>query len=252
MVGSDRVAAAAKAALAGLHGLPGPDRPRIDGPGRSPGIRVLFEPVPSPLPDKATDASPMTGAPPMPEDVPEVLDPSGGDDASRLDGATGATGARSGIWNPFRPATDRDAAEPDGPTSHDVDLPGPRIVHLHTRRSGREATVIATVEHAGRRAHGTAVGPSAPAGVLHAVAQATIAALGRVVPGPVPAEVEHVTLSPEQDPSKVSVAILWTDEHGRQRLVAEVPAAGDPPGAVMRATLEALHAHLTPSGGRAR
>jgi hypothetical protein len=226
-----RVAAAAKEALDGLQGVQSHDRLLAGGSARSPGVKVLFEPV---APREPAAPSGPVAEPP-------------GRESSELEAVIEA----SGVWNPFRQprvaadATARDAVAADSAAAR------PRISHLHTRRTDTEATVIATLEHGGRRAHGTAVGPPVLPGVLHAVAEATVAALRIVVEAPVPAEVDHVTLSPEDDPASVSVAVTWTDAHGEPRLVADTRVHGDLQRAVMQATLDALVGRLGPPPGPA-
>jgi hypothetical protein len=232
-----RVAAAAKEALDGFQGVQSHDRLLGGGPARSPGVKVLFEPaVPR---EPAAPREPTVSAGPAAESL--------GHEPSELEAVIEA----SGVWNPFRQpratpdATARDLVAADSAAAR------PRISHLHTRCTETEATVIATLEHGGRRAHGTAVGPPVLPGVLHAVAEATVAALRIVVEAPVPAAVDHVTLSPEDAPASVSVAVTWTDAHGEEHLVADTRVHGDLQRAVMQATLDALVGRLGPPPGPA-
>jgi hypothetical protein len=137
----------------------------------------------------------------------------------------------AGVWNPFR---QRRSSEPAGGTSR------PKASHLHTRRSATEATVIATLEHGGRLAHGTAVGPPAGTGVLRAVADATVAALKVVTNEPLTVGVQRITLSLDDDPPIVSAALAWRTTDGVEILAGSAVVRDDPEYAAMEATLDAL------------
>lgn len=233
---SARVAAAAEEALAGFQGAP---RREPGGQGvttRAPGVRVLFESTDRAGPRATDDPSPAGDLDPI-DAADEILDREPGTSLPP-------------VWNPFRrtpdptlSATSADAsAGPTGPTT------GPRIVDLHTRDSPTDVTVIATVERHGRRAHGTSVGPPGPSGLLHAVAEATVAALRMLVAGTLPVAVAQVTRSSEDDGAGVLVELAWSPPHGRQRLVGECPAGQDPGRAVMQATLDAVCPYLAAPG----
>jgi hypothetical protein len=205
---SARVAAAAKAAAEGLRGGTDDDGRRLGAPHRSPGVAVLFEPAPASEPSiEAAVGSPAD---------------------ARTAGAE--------VWNPFRQRRSADPRPPDA---------RPVISNLHTRRSATETHVIATLEHRGRRSHGTAAGPATVPGRLRAVAEATVAALQVVTDEPLPIGVDHVTSS-DDEPGRVEVVVTWATGAGDRRLVGTAPVDDGPERAVMQATLDALDRCIEP------
>jgi len=246
---SARVAAAAKEALDGFQGVPRHEPAGSDTTTRAPGVRVLFG-ASAPAGERVTD-DPAAGWDTDPIDPTEALD-DGADDGPDDGPDRQPPGSVSPVWNPFRqaPAPSVTSAEADpvtGPTVTPTGPTGPRIVGLHTRESPTDVTVIATVEHHGRRAHGTSVGPPAPPGRLEAVAEATLAALRMLAAGGFPVVVEQVTPSSD-DEASVSVELAWSHPRGRRRLVGERPTDRDPARAVMQATLDAARPCLAAPG----
>jgi hypothetical protein len=254
---SERVAAAALAAVEGLKGVQRHERPHADDVMRSPGVAVLFESVTSPTlgarrdvpreltgpPPAGATAEPATEAaphadpkppdsePPHSEPPPSNSAPSEPTPSEPPPSEPAPMATAAGVWNPFR---QRRPGEPAGGTSR------PKASHLHTRRSATEATVIATLEHGGRLAHGTAVGPPAGTGVLRAVADATVAALKVVTNEPLTVGVQRITLSLDDDPPIVSAALAWRTTDGVEILTGSAVVRDDPEYAAMEATLDAL------------
>jgi hypothetical protein len=199
------------------------------------------------------------GGPAHPSGGPEAEHPSDGpeaeaataraEDAIELEAAVGASGAASA------PAVEPLAEQPSAHPGQDLEpgwgaragelrpvrLPRAVIRNLDTQLDRHDVRVTATLEHAGRAAHGEALSIATGHGVLRAVAEATVAALRGLSSERLIAGIDRIVLDPAHDPATAMVVLTLVSARGEERLVGSSIVRGDPERAVMRATLDALN-----------
>lgn len=132
------------------------------------------------------------------------------------------------------------------------------IRHLDTERHGRDVRVAATLQHGGRTALGEVTTVPTTHGVMRAVAEATLVALGVLVGPSLIAGVDRISIQPADDPANALVTVSLLTDRGEEMLLGSSVVRGDPQHAVMRATLDALNRRVAvmfsapdqPAGGR--
>ncbi len=229
-VARERLSEAAQAALSRLHGTIGREEPAPQATADPDADPFFAASEPSAEPTDAEPAQPSDAEPFEPADTEPPSEPA--------------------------PATEPETPVRDEPVQPEVeDLRAVASVRsrrraairdLVTRHAPDAVEVVATLRLGDRDAEGHARGVPTRAGVLRAVAEATVDAVRELSAERVLASIDDVVASTSGEPAVARVVVSVLGDDGEESLVGAALVRGDLERAVMRATLDALNRRLEP------
>ena len=120
------------------------------------------------------------------------------------------------------------------------------ISHLEVHRTDTDVRVTARLEHDGRHGEGTRRAVLTGSGIGRAIAEATVDALRMLVDSPLLVGIDHVSVRHAAEPPTATVVLTLLSGRSEDTLIGAALLGGDPDGAVMRATLDALNRRVEP------
>ncbi len=141
------------------------------------------------------------------------------------------------------------ASEPfERPVAQDAAATASRaaIRHLEVQRGETDVRVTARLEHDGRYGDGTRQAVLTGPGIGRAIAEATVDALRMLVDAPLLVGIDSVNVRHNAEPAMATVVLTLLSNRTEDTLIGAALLDGDPDGAVMRATLDALNRRVEP------
>jgi hypothetical protein len=214
------------------------DAPRADDEADEPADTDTDDEADEPA---ATDADDEADEPAATDADDEADEPAAAD-ASDAAGAALEGSRRRRTWRV------EESVPPALPVEDDAERGRHRaeIHHLDTCIDVSDVRVTATLRHGDRSATGETRSVPTRAGILRAVAEATVAALRQLTGNRLIVGVDSVTASVAGDPAMATVLVGVVTAHGEETLVGAALVHSDPERAVMRATLDALNRRVEP------
>lgn len=200
--------------------------------------------VTSPPTDDTTDGTPDDTAADTAPDAAEPGETSSPTDDTVLELGEHPKGEEA---DPIRVI--HEASEPtERPASRDTAATASRaaIRHLEVQRGETDVRVTVRLEHDGRYGDGTRQAVLTGPGIGRAIAEATVDALRMLVGVPLLVGIDSVSVRHNADPAAATVVLTLLSNRTEDTLIGAALLDGDPDGAVMRATLDALNRRVEP------
>lgn len=201
-----------------------------------------FEPEEAAAPAEAEEAA--TPPPPAPEEAAAPSEPEVAAAAAAPDAEEAAAPPRAERAAPFEDV--ETVADLRATMAAASRRRRAAIRDLVTRHSPDSVEVLATLRLGNRDVDGQARGVPTEAGILRAVAEATVDAVRTLTGERVLASVDDVTVAWGADPATARVVVSVLGDDGEETLLGAALLRGDLERTVMRATLDALNRRLEP------